>query len=290
MARSTIIFSVLALVGALVSSGGSSASAAEQTFPPEGKVITMLVGSESGGGTDASGRLIARYLGKYLRSEPKIVVQNMPGAGGLTALNYAVRTPPDGLIVVMGSSSTVDPLTFRKANVLFDPTKFRIIGGIGRGGTVLIISGPAEKRLYDKSLSPVIMGSNADMPRQGMQVALWGAKYLGWNLKWVVGYPGTNDLMLAMDRKEIDMTSTGNIFVIADRLKSGELKIINQSGVLQDGHIVGRKDFEFKRLADNTMKGFDFISPTAMIKVIKALGNTSDDTLLTTKKLNANMQ
>lgn len=243
----------LTTVIAVVSTVSIGSAAAE--FSLKGKSVTMLIGSEVGGGTDASGRLIARYLGKYLPGEPNVVVQNMPGAGGLTALNHVVlKTQPDGLLVVMGSASTVDPMTFRKGSSQYDPTKFRIAGGIGRGGTVLVIGGDAEKRLYDKSAQPVVMGSNANIPRQGMQVTLWGVEFLGWNVKWVVGYPGTNELMLAVDRGEVDMTSTGNIFSVADRLKKGTMKIVNQSGGMEDGKIVGRADYGAAPLFTDQMK------------------------------------
>jgi tripartite-type tricarboxylate transporter receptor subunit TctC len=254
MSRTYLTSAVAAL--AALAAFSSTDPAAAQSFSLKGKSVTMMIGSEPGGGTDASGRLIAKYLGKYLPGEPNLVVQNMPGAGGMTALNYVVlKTPPDGLLVVMGSASTVDPMTFRKANSQYDPTKFRIVGGVGRGGTVLVINGEAEKRLHNKSAQPVIMGSNANLPRQGMQVTLWGVEYLGWNVKWVVGYPGTNELMLAMDRGEIDMTSTGNIFSVADRLKAGTVKIVNQSGGMQDGKIVGREDYGNAPLFTDQLKG-----------------------------------
>jgi tripartite-type tricarboxylate transporter receptor subunit TctC len=256
MSRFSSIFSVVALSTVTAISFAINAPASAQSFSLKGKSVTMMIGSETGGGTDASGRVIARYLGKYLPGEPNMVVQNMPGAGGLTALNHVVlKTQPDGLLVVMGSASTVDPLTFRRASSQYDPTKFRIVGGIGRGGTVLVISGDAEKRLLDKKAPPVIMGSNANLPRQGMQVTLWGVEYLGWNVKWVVGYPGTNELMLALDRGEIDMTSTGNIFSVADRLKAGKMKIVNQSGGMEDGKIVGRADYGSAPLFTDQLKG-----------------------------------
>ena len=294
MARCRLLSAVVALIGlAAVISLVNSRPAAAQSFSSDGKTITMLIGSQPGGGTDASGRLIAKYLGKYLPSEPSLVVQNMPGAGGMTALNHVVlRTPPDGLIVVMGSASTVDPMTFRKANSQYDPTKFRIIGGVGRGGTVLIIGSDAERRLLDKSASPVIMGSNANLPRQGMQVTLWGVEYLGWNVKWVVGYPGTNELMLALDRDEIDMTSTGNLFSVADRLKTAKLKIINQSGAMENGKIVGRVDYGSAPLFTEQMKGkikdpiaqksFDYwMAMNIADKWLALAPNTPDDILET---------
>jgi tripartite-type tricarboxylate transporter receptor subunit TctC len=66
-------------------------AAAQEAVSFKGKTIIVLVGSDPGGGTDASGRLIALYLRKYLPGEPNIVVQNVPGASGITALNYFVR-------------------------------------------------------------------------------------------------------------------------------------------------------------------------------------------------------
>ena len=286
-------FVILALASMAAASVASTLPAVAEPFSLKGKSVTMMIGSEPGGGTDASGRLIARYLGKYLPGEPNMVVQNMPGAGGLTSLNYVVlKTPPDGLLVVMGSASTVDPMTFRKANSQYDPTQFRIVGGIGRGGTVLVINGDAEKRLLDKKAPPVVMGSNANLPRQGMQVTLWGVEYLGWNVKWVVGYPGTNELMLAMDRNEIDMTSTGNIFSVADRLKKGSMKIVNQSGGIENGKIVGRADYGDAVQFTDQMKGkikdpvaqksFDYwMAMNIADKWLALAPNTPDDILQT---------
>ena len=256
MSRTRWMPVVAVLYGLTTGALASSTFTAAQEFPPKGKSITMLIGSTAGGGTDASGRLIARYLSKYLPSEPNIVLQNMPGAGGMTALNHVVlKTQPDGLLVVMGSATSVDPLTTRKAGAKYDPTKFRMIGGIGRGGSALVVTADAEKRLYDKSAPPVIMGSFGSFPRQGMQVVLWCVEYLGWNVKWVSGYPGTNDLMLALDRGEIDMTSTGNIFAMRDRLKNGNLKILNQAGMIQNGKSVGREDFGNAPLLTERMEG-----------------------------------
>jgi tripartite-type tricarboxylate transporter receptor subunit TctC len=180
----------------------------------------------------------------------------MPGAGGMTALNHVVlRTEPDGMLIIMGSASVLDPYNTRKANAKYDPTKFRIIGGIGRGGSALIISEEAEKRLLNKSGPPAVMGTSGPIPRQGMQAVMWGAGYLDWNVKWVTGYPGTNDLMVALDRGEIDMTTTGNIFMFADRIKSGKLKIITQAGMVKDGKSVGREDYGTAPLITDLLEG-----------------------------------
>jgi hypothetical protein len=235
---------------------GVGAAAAQDAPSFKGKTITMLVGSEAGGGTDAAGRLIALLMRKYLPGEPNIVVQNMPGASGMTALNYFVRrTQPDGLTVSMGSISTIDPVVFRSTNSQYDPRSFRFIGGIGRGGSVIFVNKSAEPRLFDKSAKPVMIASVQAMPRPAIQPVIWCIEYLGWNAAWVAGYRGTSETMFALDRGEADMTSTGNIFQIEDRLTSGQLRIVAQTGALQDGRIVGRAEFGNAPLIPDMLDG-----------------------------------
>jgi hypothetical protein len=234
----------------------SASAAAQEPISFKGKTITVLIGSEPGGGTDASGRLITPFLTKYLPGQPNVIVQNMPGASGVTALNhFVVRTQPDGLTVIQGSISMIDPIIYRRANAQYDPKMLRMLGGIGRGGTAIFMSKEAEKRLYDKSQKPVVIGSALATPRQAMQPALWGIEYLGWNATWVVGYHGTSEVMLALDRGEIDMTSTGNIFQIKDRLDSGKLVLVNQTGSFENGKTVARAEFGNTPLFTDQMQG-----------------------------------
>jgi hypothetical protein len=231
-------------------------AAAQEPPSFKGKTITMLVGSDAGGGSDVVGRLIAFYLRKDLPGEPAIVVQNMSGGSGIAAMNYFVRrTQPDGLTLFMGSISTIDPVVFRNANAQYDPKAFRFVGGVGRGGSVIVLNKAAAPRLHDKSAKPVMIGSVQAMPRPGTQPILWGIEYLGWNGAWVNGYRGTSETMFALDRGEVDMTSTGNFFQIQDRLSSGQLTMVSQTGTLQGGRIVGRADFGAAPLFPDLIKG-----------------------------------
>ena len=77
-----------------------------------GKQITFVVSGGVGGGYDASARLIAQYLPKYIPGEPTIVVQNQPGAGGLGATNWLYNVAPrDGLTIGMVNNTLpFDPL------------------------------------------------------------------------------------------------------------------------------------------------------------------------------------
>jgi tripartite-type tricarboxylate transporter receptor subunit TctC len=208
-----------------------------------GKTISMIVGAAPAGGTDATARLIAPFFERYLPGNPTIIVHNMPGAGGVTALNYVVQqTKPDGLTLIGGGNAQLSPVTYRKSHGVYDPRKFRYIGGIGRGGTVVIVNTEHEKRLYDRRAAPLFFGA-LDGTRSGELIAFWAMEYLGWNAKVVVGYPGTNEIVVAMDRGEVDMNATGNLFQFDKLLKSGRFRILLQSGTFQNGKFRGRPEF-----------------------------------------------
>jgi tripartite-type tricarboxylate transporter receptor subunit TctC len=241
-------------LAAILVMGLSAAQAEEVNLA--GKQVTMIIGSAPGGGTDTSGRVIAQFIANLLPGKPSLIVRNIPGAQGVTAMNYFVsQVAPDGLTITMGSTTQADPLFYRKPAAKFDPTKFHIIGGVGRGGTVLMIRKDAEPRLHDKSKPPVIMGSLGGVPRSGMQTTAWGISLLGWNAKWVVGYPGTSELLLALDRGEIDMTATGNLFHIRKLLATGKFKILAQTGTLENGKLTSRAEFEGTPFVADMMKG-----------------------------------
>jgi putative tricarboxylic transport membrane protein len=243
--------SLLAMVVA-----GSSGGAAAEPVSFKGKTITMIIGFAAGGGTDLSGRLIAAYLGKYLPGEPAVIVQNMPGAEGMSAMNFfANQSKPDGLTLTMGSGSVADPINYRKPQAKYDPSKFLFVGGTGRGGTIAIISKEAEKHLHDKSKPQVIMGSPGGAPRSGVLVTAWGIEFLGWNAKWVVGYKGTTDLFTALERGEIDMAATSSTHQIDKLLKTGKFTIVSQSGTLKDGQLMRRSDFPDAPLLPDLLAG-----------------------------------
>ena len=242
---------------AIAAGGVSVGQAAAQTNPLSFKdqTITMVIGYAAAGGTDASGRLFAPYLAANLPGNPAIVVRNMPGAEGVTALNYFVQqTKPDGLTLTMGSGSQVDPIHYRKGTAVYDLTQFQFIGGAGRGGTFVVINKSAIPRIHDRAGPPVMMGS-LDATRSGMLMVLWGTEYLGWNTKWIVGYRSTNDLMLALERGEVDMTGTANLFQIQHLIDSGKFAIFVQSGSLENGQYLPRSEFGDAPVFFNQMGG-----------------------------------
>src|ERR1700682_3813621 len=76
----------------------------------QGKTVSMIVGYAAGGGTDAFGRLAASFLTNALPGAPTVVVRNVPGAEGITAMNYFVQqVVPDGLTIAAGAHTAADP-------------------------------------------------------------------------------------------------------------------------------------------------------------------------------------
>jgi tripartite-type tricarboxylate transporter receptor subunit TctC len=229
-------FLLAAVAGMAGSTLGVDFSAIAEPVSFKGKTVTMTVAYAAGGGTDLTGRLIAPYLTKFLSGNPTVVVQNMPGASGTRAMNHIVqRTQPDGLTILMGAASGVDPVMYRTANVQYKPEDFRIIGGFGRGGLALLINAASENRLLDRSKAPLAMGgvtAHDIFSRSGM--ALWGIEYLGWNAKWVLGYAGTNETVIALERGEVDMVSTGDLAKIRALVNSGRAKLLTQSALRAD--------------------------------------------------------
>jgi tripartite-type tricarboxylate transporter receptor subunit TctC len=232
----------IALCAAILVLAAGNACAQGVSF--RGRTVTMVIGYAAGGGTDAAGRLIAALLARHLPGDPTVIVQNVPGADGMTAMNLFVQQPrTDGTLVTMGSGSQAEPTHYRRPQSRFDPTRFVFVGGGGRAGAALVIGKSAEARLADPAAEPAIMGTTSGAPRTNMEMAAWGREFLGWNLKWVAGYRGTNDVFLALDRGEVDMTSSSNLAPVAKLIASGRFKVLVQSGALKEGRLVGRPDF-----------------------------------------------
>lgn len=242
------------LIAVTLATGLYSAPLQAQDFT--NRTISLVVGFAPGGGTDVVARKIASFYPKYLPGSPSIVVRNVPGGGGVIAANFFVQqVKPDGLTILVGSSTTADPQFYRQPQAVFDPSQFGIIGGVGMGGSAMVISREAEARLMDKSAPPAVIGVTGGLPRSGMQAAAWGIEFLGWNARWVLGYRGTNDLIYALERGEVAMTSTGNMYHVERLLGSGRFRILTQTGSYTNEQFGPRPEFGDAGLITEMLRG-----------------------------------
>jgi tripartite-type tricarboxylate transporter receptor subunit TctC len=196
---------VLALAGA-----PAQADAVADFF--KGKVVSLVVGYGSGGGYDVYGRLVATHLGKYIPGNPTVIVQSMPGAGSLRSVNYLYNTAPkDG--TVLGTFARDMPLLGligNNPNVRFDPRKFTWLGSSSSyaNDAYLLF---ARKDAAVKSIAdarapggpPLVLGGTAE-GATGNDISTVLRDALALNIRLIAGYPDSNALFLAADRKETD--------------------------------------------------------------------------------------
>ena len=218
---------VSALVLALGFYAGSTEAASGKPYF-EGKTIKLLVSSNPGGGTDAAARVVARFLPKYIPGQPQTIIQNMPGGGGTIANNYfTANGKPDGTWLFQDSSSGLGNFTRGGSRIKYDPRKYPAIGSITRGGSLMMIRKDARPRLTDPKAKKVVVG-DSDGIRTWVSTLVWVGEYLGWNVRFVYGYPGSQELQLALRQGEIDIWGTSNAKLVRDFIGEGKHEILFQ--------------------------------------------------------------
>jgi tripartite-type tricarboxylate transporter receptor subunit TctC len=171
-----------------------------------GKTIKMLVGFGPGGGYDLYARTLARHMGRHIPGNPTLLPQNMPGAGSLRAANYLYNAVPrDGTVIAtFARGIALEPLLGHPEGAQFEAPKFGWLGSISNEVGVcafMATSGVATWRdMQTKNYTIGASGSGADSDI--FPVLLRNLFRLP--LKVVSGYPGGADLVLAMQRHEID--------------------------------------------------------------------------------------
>ena len=178
----------------------------------KGKVVTLVVGYGSGGGYDVYGRLVATHLGKYIPGNPTVVVQSMPGAGSLRSVNYLYNTAPkDGTIIAtFARDMPLLGIIGNNPNVRFDPRKLTWLGSSSSYGNDAYLlftrKDAAVKSIADARAPggpPLVLGGTAE-GATGNDISTVLRDALALNIRLIVGYPDSNALFLAADRKETD--------------------------------------------------------------------------------------
>lgn len=213
--------------------GSSAVPALAQEF--QAKAVTFIVGYPPGGGYDTYARVFARHFGKYLPGKPNVVVQNMPGAGALVAANYVYSVAPgDGSVIgLIASSTALEPL-LGNAQAKFDTSKFVWVGNMSKDVAACgAWKHTGVKTWADAVTKPLRFGASGPGAITA-QHALFMKNVLGAPFKLIMGYQGTNDVNIAMQRGEVDATC--GMFVSSARgpykqfIDSGDLTIFVQLG------------------------------------------------------------
>jgi tripartite-type tricarboxylate transporter receptor subunit TctC len=170
----------------------------------QGKQVTIIVGSSPGGGYDAQGRLVARHLSKHIPGHPAMIVQNMPGAGSLQATNHLYNlAAKDGTVIGLVQRGMLTAKLTSPKGVRFDIEKFNWIGNLASETAVTVVWHDSPIKTTDDLFSKeTIVGGTGPTIDTETTPRLYNA-LIGTKFRIVGGYPGTSEVLLAMERGEV---------------------------------------------------------------------------------------
>jgi tripartite-type tricarboxylate transporter receptor subunit TctC len=203
-AHADIVVFAAGICVALLNSAPSATAAGVEDFY-KGRTVSLIIGYSVGGGYDTYARLLARYVGEHIPGRPSVVPQNMPGAGSIKAANfiYGVAQKDGAAIGTFGRTIAVAPL-LAAAGAAFDGTKFTWLGSISKDTTLCVTWKTSAVKTWDDYLAkPSTMGGEGAGADPDVFANLYRHVF-GAKSRLVTGYPGTNDVSLAMERQEID--------------------------------------------------------------------------------------
>ena len=170
----------------------------------KGKTITLYIGYSAGGGYDTYARTIGRVIGRHIPGNPKVVAKNKPGAGSLRLTNELYNSlPKDGTVIAtFGRGMVMEPL-FGNKKAMFDPSKFTWLGSANNEVSVCIAWHESPIQTLDDFLTmPMIVGGTGPGADTDTFPKVLN-NILGTKLRLVTGYPGGNDINLAIERGEL---------------------------------------------------------------------------------------
>jgi tripartite-type tricarboxylate transporter receptor subunit TctC len=171
----------------------------------KGRTLTIIAGSSAGGGVDVYARLIGRHLGKHIPGHPTIIVQNMPGAGTLTAArNLYTIAPKDGTqIGVVLPNALFDPLMKGEDLKAYDPRKFNYLGNANADTAVCVVRRDAPVKSYGELFEKELVVGGTGPGSSLVDYPVMERNLLGAKIKLVAGYKGSNEVSLALQRNEV---------------------------------------------------------------------------------------
>ncbi len=197
------------------------------------KTLTLLVGHEPGTGFDIYARALMPYFGKHIPGNPKVIVQNMPGASGVTATNWLYNVAPkDGTVLGTFSQNVIVERLFGNNAARYDATKFNWIGNMEESAAACAFSTTSSAKSFDDAFDKDVrlgaVGATGPIGQSGRALnRLFGTK-----LKVIYGYKGSASVKLAIQNGEVEgicglPVSTFMSFW-KDVLDSGKMKLVLQ--------------------------------------------------------------
>jgi len=231
--RTTVKLAASAALALALISAGTRAPAAPYY---EGKTITIVVGYSPGGGYDRVARVLAKHLPKYIPGKPAVIVENMPGAGSMIAANFLYnKAQPDGL--TLGTFNRGLPFSelLKEEGARFEMKKYAWIGSAASEGTVLVIRSDLPHKTFEdllKAKEPLILGATGPTDTT-TQYPRMLAEVFGLKIK-LINYQSSSDIMLAIERKEVDARA-GSYTSVKAFIDRGVVRPVIRGRVAEEG-------------------------------------------------------
>jgi tripartite-type tricarboxylate transporter receptor subunit TctC len=171
----------------------------------KGKELRLIISSTVGGGYDLYARTISRHLARHIPGSPTIIPQNMPGAGGIAAANHIYSVAPKDGTVIAAIQNTVpfEPF-FENKQALFDATKLNWLGTpTTEVGMYIVYHTSKIKNLHDAQTMEMIAGGAGAASTPAFYGRIFN-QIFHLKAKLVTGYPGQNEILLAMENGEVE--------------------------------------------------------------------------------------
>jgi tripartite-type tricarboxylate transporter receptor subunit TctC len=184
---------------------GSTPISAQPAGYFAGKQVKMIIGLGTGGGYDLWARMVARHIGKHLPGNPTVISQNMEGAGSFRAASYMYsQAPKDGTVMALiARDASLGPIT-GNSGAQFDPTKYSWLGTTTTETNVCIAHNTAPvKTVQDLAKRELMVGDNGAGTGTGNYPKALN-RLLGLKFKIIRGYASSADVVLAMERGEVE--------------------------------------------------------------------------------------
>jgi len=192
----------LALASLVLLSSPAAAQPPAEFF--KGKQVSLYVGFSAGGTYDLYARVLARHIGKHIPGNPAVVPRNMDGAGSLRLANYMYQVAPrDGTAIATIGRATVAAPLFGVTAAQFDPRHLSWLGSANNEVSICAVWHASGIRRFDDLKTKEYAFGATGPSEEAVQIYKTMNALLGTKIRIVSGYPGGNQMNLAIGRGEI---------------------------------------------------------------------------------------
>jgi tripartite-type tricarboxylate transporter receptor subunit TctC len=227
-----LLLTLALLAGASAATSAAQAQSARDFY--KDKNVRFIIPSGAGGGYDAYGRLLARHLADHIPGNPHLIVENMPGASGLTGTNWLYNVAPkDGTVMAATYNTLLTEPLFGNTRAKYDPVKFEWIGSITTQYNSCMVWHTSPIKTIEDAMKQEVKVSTTGMTGNSAQTPGMLNMLIGTKFKLIAGYT-TTGMRLAVEQGEVDGICgfSYDTYAASDPewLKDNKIRFILQTG------------------------------------------------------------